>query len=34
LFALALPADYMVIWNGTAIEALVDPQGRNLWHTT
>jgi hypothetical protein len=33
LFALALPADYMVIWNATVIEALVDPQGRNLWHT-
>jgi hypothetical protein len=34
LFALALPTDYMVVWNGTAIEALMDPQGRNLWHTT
>lgn len=33
LFALALPIDYMVIWNGEVIEALLDPQGRNLWHS-
>lgn len=34
LFALALPTGYMVVWNGAAIERLLDPQGRNLWHTT
>jgi hypothetical protein len=34
LYALALPAGYTVVWNGHNIEALADPQGRNLWHST
>jgi hypothetical protein len=34
LYALALPAGYTVVWNGHNIEALADPQGRNLWHET
>lgn len=34
LYALALPVGYTVIWNGNNVEALADPQGRNLWHQT
>lgn len=34
LYALALPPGYTVVWNGHNIEALADPQGRNLWHPT
>jgi hypothetical protein len=34
LYALALPVGYTVIWSGHNIEALADPQGRNLWHQT
>jgi hypothetical protein len=34
LYALALPPGYTVVWNGHNIEALADPQGRNLWHET
>jgi hypothetical protein len=34
LYALALPVGYTVVWNGNNIEALADPQGRNLWHQT
>ena len=34
LYALALPVGYTVVWNGNNIEALADPQGRNLWHPT
>jgi len=34
LYALALPVGYTVVWNGHNIEALADPQGRNLWHQT
>jgi hypothetical protein len=34
LYALALPVGYTVVWNGNNVEALADPQGRNLWHQT
>jgi hypothetical protein len=34
LYAMALPPGYTVLWKGHDIEALADPQGRNLWHQT
>ena len=33
LYALALPPGYTVVWQGHNIQALADPQGRNLWHS-
>jgi hypothetical protein len=33
LLALALPIGCMVVWDGPEIVALLDPAGRNLWHT-
>ena len=34
LYAMAVPPGYTVVWNGHNIEALADPQGRNLWHSS
>ncbi|MEJ0085043.1 MAG: hypothetical protein WDO72_05150 [Pseudomonadota bacterium] len=34
LLALALPVGCMVVWDGPAISTLLNPEGRNLWHTT
>jgi len=31
---MAVPPGYTVVWNGHNIEALADPQGRNLWHSS
>ena len=33
LLALALPVGCMVVWDGPQIAALLDPAGRNVWHT-
>jgi len=33
LLALALPVGCMVVWDGPQIAALLNPEGRNLWHT-
>jgi hypothetical protein len=33
LLALALPIGCMVVWDGAAIAALRNPEGKDLWHT-
>jgi len=33
LLALALPVGCMVVWDGPQIAALLNPDGKNLWHT-